>query len=294
MRASRRRFLAVTGAAAASSLGGLVGVNAAAAQEAGEPALPARFRVSCCAYSFRDMLTAKPPTMDLLGFLEYAAEIDLDAVELTSYYFPADTDDTFLAKLKRRCHVLGLDISGGAVGNSFCVPPGPERAKQIDGVRVWIRRYERLGAPVMRVFAGNAPEGHSEEEARGWVAECVHECLPEAAAAGIIMALENHGGVTAGADGVLDVIRRVESEWFGANLDTGNFHSADPYDDMRKVAPLAVNVHGKQRGDAVTDYARVKAILSDVGYRGYISVEYEGTGPPKEGVAIEAKRIREA
>lgn len=294
MRSSRRRFLAFAGAAAASGSSGLVRARAALSQDGGTPALPARFRVSCCAYSLRDLLTAKPPEIDLFGFLDYAAELDLDAVELTSYYFPADTDDTYLARLKRRCHVLGLDISGGAVGNSFCLPPGPDRTKQIDTVRLWIRRYERLGAPVMRVFAGSAPRGHTEDEARGWVAECAHECLPEAAAAGIILALENHGGVTARPEGVLDIIGRVGSEWFGANLDTGNFRSADPYDDMSRVAPHAVNVHGKEREGFRTDYGRVKALLSDVAYRGYISIEYEGTDPPKEGVAAEAKRIREA
>ncbi len=87
---------------------------------------PAHLRLSLAAYSFRQALDLKPkkrdakPSMTLDDFIDLAAGMDLDAVELTAYYFPKTTPD-YLAHLKGRCTRLGLDVSGTAVGNNFCI-----------------------------------------------------------------------------------------------------------------------------------------------------------------------------
>ena len=47
--------------------------------------------------------------------MDYAAGLGVDAVELTSYFFPSTFDRAYLNEVKRRCHVNGLDISGGAL-----------------------------------------------------------------------------------------------------------------------------------------------------------------------------------
>lgn len=284
---SRRAFLGVLGSA---TLAG----PAAFAQRRGS------IGVSCCAYSLRDLLQADPPEMDLFGFLDYAKDLGLDGVELTSYYFPADFDGSYLDRLTGRCAELGLAVTGGAVGNRFTVPPGEERAKQVDHVKTWLRHCQRMGAPLMRIFAGDAPEGTPADEAREWVVECARECIDTARETGVVMALENHGGVTSDADGVLTILRGLSSRWLRANLDTGNFRTADPYGDMARVARVAVNCHGKVSvtpaggPSGPTDYDRVVAILHAAGYRGYISVEYEGSDPPREGVRAEVERIKAA
>ena len=56
--------------------------------------------------------------------------------------------------------------------------------------------------------------------------------------------------------------------WFGVNLDTGNFHTADPYGDLAKCAPYAVNVQVKvdmfpNNKKEPADLARVVKILRD-------------------------------
>ncbi|HEV3255571.1 MAG TPA: sugar phosphate isomerase/epimerase, partial [Gemmataceae bacterium] len=79
-------------------------------------------RLSIAGYSYRQYLALNlktKPTMDLDGFIDLAAGMDLDAVELTAYYFP-ETSPEYLAHLKGRCTRLGLDVSGTAVGNNFC------------------------------------------------------------------------------------------------------------------------------------------------------------------------------
>ena len=78
------------------------------------------------------------------------------------------------------------------------------------------------------------------------VVGAVRAPLRRAAERGVILAPENHGrGVTTTADELLRIVRKIDSPYLGVNLDTGNFHTKDPYDDLARVAPYAVNVQVK-------------------------------------------------
>lgn len=245
-------------------------------QRAGEPSL----KVGCCAYSYRDYLLGEPPRMTLESFLERCAELECDGVELTAYYFPRPLTAAFLRHIARRCFLLGLDVAGTAVGNTFTHPPGPARDAQLTLVRHWVDLSCDLGAPCLRVFAGVAPEGTPQRTARRWVAECLAECAAYAADRGVMLALENHGGVVATPEGLLDILGLVSSDWVGVKLDTGNFDSPDPYADLAKCAPYAVSTHIKtemRRTGIVepADIRRLATLLRDAGYRGYMNLEYE-------------------
>src|SRR5687767_10431665 len=71
----------------------------------------ARLRMSLAAYSFRDFFKdashnrpKAPPAdkqIDLFQFIDYCAEHDCQAAELTSYYFPKELSNDFLLKIKR-------------------------------------------------------------------------------------------------------------------------------------------------------------------------------------------------
>lgn len=238
-------------------------------------------RVGCCAYSYRDYLTGTSPRMSIEDFIDRCAELGCDSVELTSYYFPSPISVRGLHRIARRCFLNGLEVSGTAVGNIFALPPGPAREAQINLVRHWIDLSADLGSPCLRVFAGAVPKGVSLRTGRQWVAECVQTCAEYAADHGVILGLENHGGVVATPEGLLDILRRVNSEWVGAKLDSGNFDSPDPYGDLAKSAPYAVSTHVKTeiRRDGVieaTDYRRLAALLRNAGYRGHLNLEYEG------------------
>ena len=109
---SRRGFLASTLSAAALAA---MPAGASAIGPIARRGTP-RMRLGLAAYSMRQFLQAKPGTagaMDLLGFIDWAATLDTDAVELTSYFFPETITRDYLNEIKRRCHVNGLDISGG-------------------------------------------------------------------------------------------------------------------------------------------------------------------------------------
>ncbi|OYV83362.1 MAG: xylose isomerase, partial [Planctomycetia bacterium 21-64-5] len=159
--ATRRSFLSAAGAAAAAQLL----VSRSAAIEPVRRTDKPKFKFSLAAYSYRELLTGQSPKLTLADFIDDCAKMGLEGTELTSYYFPAEPTPEYLRQLKHQTFLLGLDISGTAVGNDFCHPPGDERKTQIAKVKQWVDRAEVLGAPVIRIFSGQARSGQSEQEA---------------------------------------------------------------------------------------------------------------------------------
>ena len=296
MRETTRRELLKIGAGTLLSAGlGAGSEGITSAKDIPKRVGGAQFKIGCCAYSYRKYLQAKTNPITLYDFLDICAELKLDGVELTSYYFPQPLTAAKVHKLARRVFLLGLDVAGAAVGNTFCLPPGPERDKNIALVKQWIGYAVDMGAPCLRVFAGALPKGTEEGMGRKWVVECLETCLPFAEEKGVMLAMENHGGVVADAAGTLAILEAVKSDWFGLKWDSYNYHTADPYADLAKVAPYAITTHikteiapsGKKQP---ADYIRILSLLKAVQYRGYLHLEYEADEEPKIAIprAIEA------
>jgi sugar phosphate isomerase/epimerase len=243
--------------------------------------------VGCAAYSFRTYLDLKKPKMTLEEFVSRCGEWGSDGVELTEYFFPKPITLDYLVRLKRLAVRLGLTITGAPIGNRFTLPPGEARDAQIASVRRWIDVAADLGAPTVRIFAGGAAKETTPSQARKWAVECIESCLDQAAKRGVVLVLENDGGVTSDADGTLEIVNAIKSDWFGMNLDTGNFKTADPYADLERCAPHAVTCHFKteitRKGadkSEPADMARMVSILRKANYRGFINLEYEGQEDP--------------
>lgn len=263
-----------------------------------------RMRLSLAAYSMRKQLQAKPGTpgaMDLSAFVDWASGLDVDAVELTAYFFPQTITDGYLASMRRRCHIHGLDISGGAIGNNFTADPGPALDKQMAYTKHWIDVYAKLGAPVIRVFAGKPPKGVSEEDGIARAVKNLRIACAYAGQRGVMLAIENHDYLTR-VDRLIAVVRQIDSPWFGVNFDSGNIHDDDPYGALERIAPYAVNAQIKvtmpkpagQKGREPTDLPRVVGILRKADYSGYVVLEYEDAEDPMEAVPRYLGELRKA
>ena len=291
MKNSRRAFVKSIGMA------GLMGLRPEAHAMEPIPRRGTHIKLSLAAYSFRDYLTGKTKSMSLDDFVDLAAQYDLDAVEPTSYYFPEPVTPEYLHQLRRRAFMLGLGVSGTAVGNTFTHPPGPERDKEIAHVKKWVDHAVEMSAPVIRIFAGTVQKGTTEAQARKWCVETIEQSCEYAGQRGIILALENHGGIVATADQLLSIVREIKSPWFGVNLDTGNFRGPNPYEEMAQAAPYAVTVQVKTEISAAgkssdADLGRVVEILKKAQYRGFIALEYEAKEDPKTAVPRHLKTLR--
>ncbi len=292
---SRRELLKTIPAAVIAASGAATAHAIPAVVRTGKP----RLRLGLAAYSLRDHLTGKlSPAMTLDDFVDRAAAWEVDAVELTSYYFPPDFTPAYVAGLKRHCHLLGIDVSTTPIRNTFTYPAGPEREKEIAHVKRWLDVAADLGSPAIRIFAGDARKGQTEAEARRHCVECIEACADHAARRGVFLALENHGGIVAEPEGLLEIVHAVQSDWFGVNLDTGNFHGVDPYADLARCVPFAVTaqvkveIQPKGGPKQEADFARLVAMFRDAGYRGYVTLEYEAAEAPLTAVPRYLERLR--
>ena len=304
---TRRWFLRDAGLIAAGAAGGLAGGFFPVQAPAIEPLLrndKAKFKFSLAAYSYRKLLSGQQPELSLEDFIRDCAALGLEGTELTSYYFPKQPSDEYLRRLKHLSFTLGLDVSGTAVGNDFCYPPGEERDKQIGAVKQWIEHAEVLGAPVIRIFSGKPRGDQTHQQAHKLAVEGIEECCEHAGRHGVFLALENHGGLTTKIDDLLRLVQDVKSPWFGVNLDSGNFQGTSDasaaYADMARMAPYALNVQvkvlialagGKK---APTDFKRLAQILTEARYRGYIVLEYEEDEPVRQACRHYVDELRRA
>jgi sugar phosphate isomerase/epimerase len=268
-----------------------------------------RLQLSLAAYSFRqffkDGADARAPEpaadkrIDLFQFIDYCADHGCAGTELTSYYFPKDLDEAYLLRLRRHAFLRGVAVSGTAVGNTFTQPKGDKRDLELATVKKWVDRAAVLGAPHIRVFAGNLQKGSTAAEAKALSIAALEECGEYAGRKGVFLGLENHGGIVADPKDLLEIVTAVKSEWVGINLDTGNFHTDDPYADLTRCAPYAVNVQVKseiqKRGEKKesADLVRLVKILRDTNYQGFVALEYEAAEDPWTAVPPLLKQLRE-
>lgn len=300
---ARRQFLktaaagAVAGAAMSTQLH-------AAAQAAVTPAaatrpdkLPRLFS-GCCAYSYRSLLTKGQMTYE--QFIEKAVELQLDGVDMTAYYFKS-TDPGYLAHLRWFAYKQGMPFSGAACGSSMVQADPGKRAQILDEIKKWVDVTDQLGASHLRVFAGKLPQGASLQQATGWVVDTMKDASDYSGRKGIVLGLEDHSGVSQSADVCLEIMHRVDSPYARINLDITHFipsATQDAYAQIAACIPFASMTHIRDRFDDGTaiDMDRVWKLFADAGYKGYMSVEYEGDvhgGVPAEiGVPKLVAKVR--
>lgn len=260
---------------------------------------PSHLKLSLAAYCYRNYLSGEKKSMDLFEFVNLAADLAVDAVELTSYYFPDNVDNDYLHRLRQHAFLQGLDVSGTSVMNDFCLPPGKEADENLQHVRAWIDRAAELAAPFVRILSGNWIQGTPDEELEKRVISRIEQILPHARQRGVTVALENHGGgVTTTPENLLRIAKAIQGTCFGINLDTGNFHGPDPYAELAEVAPYAVNVQVKTeirrqgKSKEAADLARVVGILREARYSGHVVLEYNSSEDAKQAVPRYLKELR--
>ena len=143
--------------------------------------------------------------------------------------------------------------------------------------RRWIEAAAEMDAPVLRVFAGRKPEGYTWDEAASWMSDALAQCAEHGEKNGVIVGVQNHGDMLQSADEVLKILDRVDSKWLGTIVDTGFFLTADPYADIARVIPHAVNWQVKEllsdRKGGKIDMSKLVNIIRQSNYRGYVPIE---------------------
>ena len=289
---NRRSFLAAAGAAAVAA--------APAARATREPQASsrrARFRTGLVAYSYRQALQAK--TMTYEDLIRIAVETDTDGIDMTVYWMPGTSDD-YVLPLRRLAYKNRVEIYSLGTRVRLAQPTADLREAQIVELRKWMDVAQRIGATHIRVFGGSKPEGATLEQAIGFAAETLKRGAEYAGARGIILGVEDDGGITDFAKETIEIVKRADSPWAGMNLDIGNFRPPKVYDQIEMSIPYAVSTHVKTTvalddgsGRAPCDWDRVFAMFSNHGFRGYMGLEYEAAEDPAVAVPRHLRRLKE-
>jgi sugar phosphate isomerase/epimerase len=262
--------------------------------------LPTKLKTSLNAYSFNGPLMKGDMNLDEL--LEYCAANQFDAVDITAYYFPGYPEvpsDEYLYHIKQKAFLLGLEISGTGVRNDFTHPDPAKRKASVELVKNWIVAAEKLGVPVIRVFSGTADvKDIPREKVVDYMVASLKECVEFGKAHGVVVGIQNHHDFLKTAEETIEIIQRINSEWFGLILDIGSFRD-DAYQEIEKAIPYAVSWQLKENlyvngVEQKTDLNKLMAIIQKSSYRGYIPLETLGEGDPKVKASLFLQEIRKA
>lgn len=248
--------------------------------------------------------------------IDHAARMGFDGLEILMRQL-ASTERGELMKIKRRAFLAGLPLMGYSTHQGFLSPDPEKRAAQVKHTTDCLEQAYQLGIPTMRVNSGTwgtsksfdelmanrgmekPVDGHTEEDAYGWVIEAYQKLAAEAAQRGVVMGLENHWGLGRTPEGVKRVVDAVDSPWLRVTLDTGNFLE-DPYDRLRELAPDTVLLQAKTYfGGGVwytldLDYGRIASIMKEAKFDGWVSLEFEGKEDPLTAIPKSLELLRKA
>src|SRR5258706_5271503 len=245
-------------------------------------------KTSLNAYSFNALLTNGSMSID--DMLTFCSETGFEGVDITGYYFkgyPLVPADDYLFHIKRKAFSLGLEISGTGVRNDFTIADKSKRQLEVELVKKWIEVAAKMGAPVIRIFAGAAKtEGYSKEQVTDWMLTDIQTCVDVGKQHGVVIGLQNHNDFIQTADEINHIIEAIHSEWLGIILDTGSYRVHNPYDEIAKSIKHTVNWQIKEKlfvngVEVETDMVKLMGIIKASGYKGYLPIETLGDGDPK-------------
>lgn len=271
-----------------------------------------RNRIGVSTYSFWGF--ERTTYRDVVKCLELSADMGFEGVEILQVQLE-EGSPAKLREIKRRAFTLGVDLMGFSTHQGFVSPDEAKRRDNVAKTTYFLEQAYDLGIPTIRVNTGRwgtskdfdelmknrgiepRLEGHTDDEGFKWVIDSFAQLIPEAEKRGVIMGLENHWGLGLTPEGVLRVVDALKSPWLQVTLDTGNFLE-DPYTKLAKLAPQTVllqakTYHGGGRWYTLDiDYAKVANIMKDAGYRGWVSLEFEGLQDPTIAVPKSLEELR--
>lgn len=270
------------------------------------PPRPARLagsgvRVGLNVYSFNEPL--RKGAMTLFDAVRFCAEHRIAGIDATGYYFPgypARPPEEFVRRLKREAFLHGVAIFGTGVRNDFTLPDAGARRREAQLVRDWIDVAAALGAGILRIFSGRGvPEGHTFEQALEWMAPLMRECADYGASRGVMIGIQNHDDFLKTAAQTIRLLEAVNHDWCGVILDVGSLRQGDPYEEIAGLIPYAVSWQLKENvapagHEQPTEMKRIRSLIEQHGYRGWLPIETLGAGDPREKIVRLLERVREA
>ncbi|MEC7935604.1 MAG: sugar phosphate isomerase/epimerase family protein [Candidatus Neomarinimicrobiota bacterium] len=274
-------------------------------QTCGKINMNSNYKFAIATYSYWHF---REPKVTVQQVIDHASNIGVDGVDVLHVQMDNESPE-YIRSLRDRAQDKNIELICLSIHQDFVDPDKEKRENNIDHTKKCIDIAHDLGISYIRLNSGRwntidsfddlmankgiepVLPGYTEDDGFKWCIDSIQDCLPHAEQAGVVLALENHWGLTRTPEGLLRIVNSIDSPWLGVLMDTGNFLE-DPYEKLEEIAPQTVFVQAKTYyggGEWYTldlDYSRIAEILNKVEYKGYISLEFEGkenanTGVPK-------------
>ncbi len=274
-------------------------------QTCGKINMNSNYKFAIATYSYWHF---REPKITVQQVIDHASNLSVDGVDVLHVQMDNESPE-YIRSLRDRAQDKNIELICLSIHQDFVDPDKEKREKNIDHTKKCIDIAHDLGISYIRLNSGRwntidsfddlmankgiepVLPGYTEDDGFKWCIDSIQDCLPHAEQAGVVLALENHWGLTRTPEGLLRIVNSIDSPWLGVLMDTGNFLE-DPYEKLEEIAPQTVFVQAKTYyggGEWYTldlDYSRIAEILNKVEYKGYISLEFEGkenanTGVPK-------------
>jgi sugar phosphate isomerase/epimerase len=218
---------------------------------------------------------ASPQGAGGMALLDLPAELrkrGYDSLHICHFHLPSRAPD-YLAQLRSALAASAIELEVLLIDDGDFTDLA--HADQVEAwIGEWLDVAVALGATRARVSAGRAaptPE-RLRESARRFVR--LARTHPD-----VRIVIENWMGMLPSADAVLALLQET-GDSIGLLIDLGNWSGPDKYDELARIAPQAESCHAKchfanGKLDA-EDFRRSLGILKDAGYRGQLTLIYDG------------------
>jgi sugar phosphate isomerase/epimerase len=283
-------------------------------------------KIGVSSYSFSRLVAAGRCSQ--LDVVTMAKDMGFDAIEFAGFQLPeGEPPISFAPKARAACEAVGLPIVNYAIGADFLNPPQGSLEDEIERVKEEVRVAHALGSPLIRHdatrgFDNAAPGPKDFDTALPTLLKGCRAVTEFAASLGVRTSIENHGYFCQDSARVEKLVCAVNHPNFGWLVDMGNFTCADedPAIAVARAMPYAFHVHAKDfhmksgnghhpgegwfstRGGnlirgAIIGHGDVPILqclrnMKAVGYRGVLSIEFEGMEEAEKGIALGLDNLR--
>ena len=263
------------------------------------PAEP-RARLGVASYPFRAFIDGPhnrdrdktKPGMQLTEFPAMVREkFKVRNIEpLDSHFVSLET--AYLSELRNAVEKAGCRVINIPVGvqASLYDPDAAKRKTGVDNAKKWVDAAVAIGSPSIRVHIQGV-RGVQPDVAHA--AESLRAVADYGAEKNVVINLENDDPETEDAFYLIKVIEQVNSPWLHGLPDFCNsMLKGDEkynYDSVTAMFRHAYNISHVKDSEVDNgkvfrvDVGKTFAIAKQAGYRGYLSMEWEGEGGPYEG-----------
>lgn len=249
--------------------------------------------------------------MSVAEWARMAAEIGLDAIDLSILFVPDHRVETILA-LRREIEQAGMRVAMVTTYPDFTHPDPAHRERELVKAEETVSVAAGLGAELVRVTAGQAHPDVSRDRGIGWAVEGLSRLAEKTRNSRVTLVYENHSKPAAWTytdfseppDRFLEIVNRTSGIGLGINFDTANAtaFAPDPLALLDRVVNRVVSVHASDSavkgalqpvliGEGITPFPALFAHLQEAGWDGWICIE-EASFNGRQGIIQAVNFIR--